>query len=171
MPFETSTIDNWVAPPGSIWRPSGDTDAPLGPSRPVVWNPFDMAGQRHLLPVTAAILRALALPADMIIRTAAQPPTDMVAIEVVIYRMLASAIAGDTRAAALIADRIEGRVGLRSDDPTPTIRPAASACRPPSTVWASWSSARRTRLPWARTTPADIHNERARLRRRRCSES
>jgi hypothetical protein len=84
-----------------------------------VWNPFDMAGQRHLLPVTAAILRALALPAETIIRTAVQPPTDMVAMEVVIYRMVASAIAGDTKAAALIADRIEGRPGLRLKDGEP----------------------------------------------------
>jgi hypothetical protein len=122
MPFETSTADNRIAPAGSIWRPSGDPDAPIGPRRPLVWNPFDMAGQRHLLPVTAAIRRALALPAATIIRTAVHPPTDMVAMEVVIYRTVASAISGDTKAIALIADRIEGRPGLRmshneSDDP------------------------------------------------------
>src|SRR5262245_4106415 len=132
MPFETSTADNRVAPPGIIWRPSGDVAAPIGAHRPLVWNPFDMAGQRHLLPITAAILRALALPADTIIRTAAQPPTDMLAVEVVIYRMVASAIAGDTKAAALIADRVEGPHGLaatrrrarRSGHP-----PARTACR------------------------------------------
>lgn len=119
MPFDTQDADKRIAPPGSIWRPSGHADAPLGPSRPVVWNPFDMAGQRRFFPFTAAILRALALPADMIIRTAAQPPADMVAIEVVIYRTVASAIAGDIKAIALIADRIEGRVGLRPDDVDP----------------------------------------------------
>lgn len=116
MPSNTQAADNRIAPPNSIWWPSGDADAPTGPRSPGVWNPFDMAGQRHLLPITAAILRALALPADTIMRTATQPPTDMVVIEVVIFRLVASAITGDTKAAALIADRVEGRVGLRPDN-------------------------------------------------------
>lgn len=119
----------------------------------LVWNHFDMPGQRHLLPVTAAIRRALALPADTIIRTAIQPPTDMVAMEVVIYRMVASAIAGDTKAIALIADRVEGRVGLRSDAAEPD-EPARRQ-RVQAAIEALvrfMADGRRKRLPWARTT-------------------
>ena len=92
------------------------------------------------------------------------PPTDATALDVAVRTLFRLAITGNPKAFALIADRIEGRVGLRSDDGSPMIRPSASACRPPSSRWcASWPSARRTRLPWARTTRwRTIRDERAR---------
>jgi hypothetical protein len=67
-------------------------------------------------PVSLALWRAMQMPAVAIL---GPPPADATALDVAVRTLFRLAITGNTKAFAMIADRIEGRVGLRSDDGEP----------------------------------------------------
>lgn len=90
---------------------------------------------RQLDPYTAAIWTALLKPTSVVINNArrirteqpeqsdepgeAQSPDDPLAIVTLGEALVASALMGDSKAQAQIADRIEGRVGMRKGDEDP----------------------------------------------------
>jgi hypothetical protein len=67
-------------------------------------------------PVSLALWRAMQMPAAAVL---GPPPTNATALDAAVRTLFRLAITGNAKAFALIADRIEGRVGLRSDDAEP----------------------------------------------------